>query len=68
MSGGHFDYGYHHLDRYAGELEDKQLNKILIDFKELLYELEWYKSGDTSKDDYKKYVNKFKGKWLKDKK
>jgi DNA polymerase sigma len=68
MSGGHFDYMYHNLDIYHNEMEDKELNKLLIDFQKLLYELEWYKSGDTSKDDYKKYVKKFKGKWLKEKK
>ena len=68
MSGGSFEYKYLSLDIYDGQLEDKELNELLEDFKNLLHDLEWYKSSDTSKEDYQETVKRFKGKWLKQKK
>lgn len=66
MSGGSFDYGYCRVeDLYKGKMEDPQLNELLDDFIKLLFELEWYKSGDTCEEDYRAEVKRFKDKWLK---
>ena len=65
MSGGHFNYDFYHLDTYDGQMEDAELNELLVDFQALLKSLEWYKSGDTSPEDYREDVNEFKKKWFK---
>lgn len=64
MSGGHFDYGYAYLDRYEGQMEDDELNELLVAFRGLLRDLEWYKSGDTDEEEYQEQVKYFKDKWL----
>lgn len=64
MSGGAFDYGYTNLDRYFGELGDKDLEYILKDIRLVLHDLEWYKSGDISEQQYLKTVNSFKNQWI----
>ena len=65
MSGGHFNYGFYHLDEYLGHMGDEELNELLEDFKDLLHDLEWYESGDYSVETYRKSVKKFKDKWFK---
>ena len=66
MSGGHYNYLCYTIeDTYEGELESPVLEEMLKDFCQLLKSLEWYKSGDTSEDDYHEDVNKFIGKWTK---
>ena len=66
MSGGAFDYCYSVVETtYKGKMCDKELNALLKDFVKVLYELEWWKSGDTGEEDYKKAVKHFKKKWLK---
>lgn len=64
LSGGYFNYNYGYLDVYEGEMEDTELNELLLDFKDLLHELEWYKSGDTSQEDYERFVKYFKDRWI----
>ena len=64
MSGGHFDYAYFHLDSYEGNMEDPELEELLDDFRNLLHDLEWYRSGHTSRSDYIESVNGFKQKWF----
>lgn len=65
MSGGHFNYLYCTiLDTYKNQMESHILNWMLEDFCALLKELEWYKSADTSKEQYKKAANKFIKKWI----
>ena len=64
MSGGYFDYAYLHLIPFKGNMEDEEMNELMEDLINLLYELEWYKSGDTGIEDYKKSLNDFKNKWI----
>ena len=65
LSGGYFNYNYGYLNEYEGEMEDTELNELLLDFRDLLHDLEWYKSGDTSEEDYRTSVKSFKDKWIK---
>ena len=65
MSGGHFDYQYYHLDQYIDEAEDAEIIDLLKDVRDLLHDLEWYKSGDYSHSEYIETVDNFKQKWFK---
>lgn len=65
MSGGSFEYMYIRIEEmYKGYLKDKELEELLDDFCQVLKELEWYESCDTSEEDYRKEVMRFKKKWL----
>lgn len=65
MSGGSFDYMYFKIrDTYQGELDDPDLESLLSDFCEVLKALEWWQSGDTSEEDYRKVAKDFKMQWL----
>lgn len=65
MSGGHFNYMYKDIWwQYNKQMLDPELNELLEDFCDLLKDLEWYESGDTGEDDYRKSVREFKKKWL----
>jgi hypothetical protein len=65
MSGGSFDYEYSRVEQiYSGRMEDPELNEMIVDLSKLLKELEWWKSDDTSEEDYRKEVAKFKDKWF----
>lgn len=65
MSGGCFNYACHHIDDLAGHMEDPELDELMADVSRLAYDLEWYKSGDTSEETYRKTVKAFKAKWFK---
>ena len=65
MSGGHFDYAYHYIkDMFENEMQDADMNELLLDFVEVLHDLEWWQSCDISEEDYRKTVSEFKYKWL----
>ncbi len=70
MSGGYFDYFYLKLEDLAKDiapevsLEEKELSDLLLDLSEVLYTLEWWKSGDTSYEDFQESWLKFKETWL----
>lgn len=65
MSGGSFNYTYRVIeDIYAGKTEDKQIDELISDLSKLLKSLEWYKSGDTGKEDYWQDKKRFKDKWM----
>lgn len=65
MSGGHFDYAYAQIkSTYDGQMQDGELNVFLSDFCVVLYELEWWQSGDTGEEDYREAVKRFKEKWF----
>lgn len=66
MSGGHYNYTYNTIEyTYEGEMENLLLERLLKDFCKLLRSLEWYKSGDTCREDYHKDVDDFIAKWIK---
>jgi hypothetical protein len=66
MSGGHYNYTYNTIEyTYEGEMENLLLERLLKDFCKLLRSLEWYKSGDTGREDYHKDVDDFIAKWIK---
>jgi hypothetical protein len=46
-------------------MEDRELNDLMKDIATLAHDLEWYHSADTSYDDYRESVRKFKDKWFK---
>lgn len=69
MSGGSYNYMYSAiLHEYGGRVYDDEFDKLLHDLVKVLHDLEWWQSSDISESDYKKTLNKFKKKWLKDKK
>lgn len=43
---------------------DKQMSELVWDIFVVLHSLDWYRSGDTSEDKYRKDVKYFKNKWL----
>lgn len=80
MSGGRFNYFYSQLNELLGDMEydydlnkriklsaeERILKKLLIDLSSLLYDYEWWRSGDTLEEDFVKSFNKFQKKWLKE--
>jgi hypothetical protein len=65
MSGGAYEYKYYVLSEYyEGKMYDTELNGMIKDLANLLYELEWWRSGDTNERDYRKCVRDFKAKWM----
>lgn len=51
--------------RKANPLEDKQISELCWDMFCLLHSYDWYISGDTCEDTYRKDLKYFKDKWLK---
>ena len=67
MSGGSFDYvSYKMRDELDGRFYDRQLNDMFSDLCDVAHELEWFTSGDTGYDDYRRAAQEFKDKWFKD--
>lgn len=72
MSGGAFDYFYSRLNEVAEEIyqerteEEKTLARLLKDLSEVMYALEWWRSGDTDRNDFVKVWQDFKENWLKE--
>ena len=65
MSGGSFNYMYAQIEgTYSGSMGDVEMEELLKDFCKLLYELEWYRSCNTSQEQYKKALKEFKDKWF----
>lgn len=78
MSGGYFNHSDRSLDyelfNYAGDceeakridpMEDTKISELVFDVLGLIHKLDYYKSGDTDEEDYRKDVKAFKTKWLK---
>lgn len=64
------DYGEHgfkqsKLARRLNPLEDLVISELVFDVFCLLHSFDWYKSGDTCEETYRKDVKRFKEKWLK---
>lgn len=67
MSGGSFDYIYSRFEEeVAGKLCDPEMDDLARDFVKILYDVEWWTSGDISEDAYRSTVNDFKEKWFGD--
>ena len=65
MSGGAYDYQYSVLENYyVGKMYDVELDKMVEDLSNVLYDLEWWQSGDCDEERYRKSLNKFKTKWF----
>jgi len=64
MSGGSLDYICFRIEEIAPKVPDRELRKMTFDFAELLHDLEWYLSCDTSEKDWNAARDKFKKKWF----
>ena len=65
MSGGSYGYNYSTVEEeYAGRMYDAEMDALIRDLVPVLKAVEWWQSGDTSDDSYRKAVKKFKTKWL----
>ena len=72
MSGGHFGYLDSSLkceifglaDKPKNVFEDREISELTWDLLNLIHEYDWYKSGDTSKEEYLSEKKKFKNKWF----
>lgn len=76
MSGGElFDYSYPHFDVADGKWQDEEINELYHDlfcggefsvrgYGGLCQSLDFWVSGDTSDEDYREAVAKFKAKWF----
>ena len=64
MSGGAFNYCYSHVEDAAHHTHDPEIKALLKDLADLLYEEEWYRSGDTGVEDYENSLRDFKRKWF----
>lgn len=52
------------LALHKNPFHDLEITEMVFDLCKLLYELEWYESGDTDEDDYEEERKKFRQKWL----
>ena len=65
MSGGSYNYIYCKLlDECGGRMYDMEMNDMVHDLVGVLRSLEWWQSGDSSEDEYRKAVADFKKKWF----
>ena len=68
MSGGFFDYEDRKLYVWANKIynpstkEEKELAQILRDIAEVLNAYDWWKSGDTSEEEFLRLWKEFKQK------
>ena len=67
MSGGSYNYEYCKVEEeYCGSMYDAELDELMRDLVPVLRAVEWWQSGDTGEDSYRKKVASFKNKWLRD--
>lgn len=65
MSGGSMSYIYSSVEEYCvGYMEDAEMNDLMKDLVEVLHDLEWWQSADTSEENYRQTLAKFKKKWF----
>ena len=65
MSGGSYNYIYNRLlTECFGSMYDDEMNDMIKDLCEVLHDLEWWQSGDTSAEEYRTTLAMFKKKWL----
>lgn len=67
MSGGSYDYIYCRLkEECDGRMYDAEMDDMICDLAEVLHDLEWWQSADSSEDKYRATLTRFKAKWFKD--
>ena len=65
MSGGSYSYIYSTLlGECDGRMYDAEMNDLIRDLAEVLHDLEWWQSCDSSEGRYRKTLAKFKEKWF----
>lgn len=64
MSGGFYNYVCYKVREAADYTQDKEIRALINDLADLLHDEEWYMSGDTGREDYRKSLKEFKKKWL----
>lgn len=66
MSGGSYDYIYLTLEETCeGQMYDAEMDDLIKDLCKVLHDLEWWQSGDTGEESYRKSLAEFKNKWFK---
>ena len=66
MSGGSYSYRYCTLlNECENAMYDAEMNDMIKDLAGVLHDLEWWVSGDTSEEKYRKTLAEFKAKWFK---
>lgn len=67
MSGGSYDYIYCRLkEECEGRMYDAEMDDMIRDLADVLHDLEWWQSADSSEDEYRATLVRFKAKWFKD--
>lgn len=67
MSGGSYDYIYCRLkEECEGRMYDTEMDDMIRDLADVLHDLEWWQSADSSEDEYRATLTRFKAKWFKD--
>lgn len=65
MSGGSYGYiSYTLKEECEGRMYDAELDELIKDLAEVLHDLEWWQSGDTGEEKYRRTVRSFKAKWF----
>ena len=65
MSGGSHNYIYYKLqEECEGNMFDPEMDELIHDLCDVLHDLEWWQSGDTSETKYRTAVLNFKRKWF----
>jgi hypothetical protein len=66
MSGGSYGYIYSRLkEECDGRMYDVEMNDLIKDLCNVLHDLEWWQSCDTSEERYRLTLERFKTKWFK---
>lgn len=65
MSGGSFGYLYLQVREAAEYMPDAEIAELITDLADVLHDLEWVQSGDSSEDVLRCQLDVFKNKWFK---
>ena len=64
MSGGSMDYVCYRVDDAASMTGDAEFAEMLRDAAKVLHAEEWWRSCDSSEDEYREELASFKSKWF----
>lgn len=65
MSGGSMDYVCYRVEDAASMTGDVEFSEMLRDAAKVLHAEEWWRSCDSSEEEYLKELAEFKAKWFK---